>query len=293
MREALLKHVREAGLHTSWTEQEPAYEEAVAAFVAAGPCGAPGERVAALPERAGAAHPGERRWARRWSQLTMPGVPDVYQGTESEYLALVDPDNRRPVRFPPARTPADEKAALTAAALRLRARRPGGLRRRRRRTTPLPAEGPAAGALRGLRRSGRGGHGRHPAVAAAGGGGRLAGHGADAARRAGGPTPLDPGPGVHGARARGGALRAAAGGAAGAGRGGTRSRPAGEVRPAAPWPVRLCRAGRAAGYACAVDRAGRPVPADASGRSPEAPAGAFLTGAPRPWGTADAKAGRT
>jgi (1->4)-alpha-D-glucan 1-alpha-D-glucosylmutase len=30
-------------------------------------------------------------------KLTAPGVPDVYQGDELPYLALVDPDNRRPV----------------------------------------------------------------------------------------------------------------------------------------------------------------------------------------------------
>jgi (1->4)-alpha-D-glucan 1-alpha-D-glucosylmutase len=30
-------------------------------------------------------------------QLTMPGVPDVYQGTELWDDSLVDPDNRRPV----------------------------------------------------------------------------------------------------------------------------------------------------------------------------------------------------
>jgi (1->4)-alpha-D-glucan 1-alpha-D-glucosylmutase len=30
-------------------------------------------------------------------QLTMPGVPDVYQGSEAEAVSLVDPDNRRPV----------------------------------------------------------------------------------------------------------------------------------------------------------------------------------------------------
>ncbi|HET7821206.1 MAG TPA: alpha amylase C-terminal domain-containing protein [Ornithinibacter sp.] len=30
-------------------------------------------------------------------QLTMPGVPDVYQGCEIVMLSLVDPDNRRPV----------------------------------------------------------------------------------------------------------------------------------------------------------------------------------------------------
>src|SRR5204862_3929068 len=32
-------------------------------------------------------------------QLTMPGVPDVYQGTELWDDSLVDPDNRRPVNL--------------------------------------------------------------------------------------------------------------------------------------------------------------------------------------------------
>ena len=32
-------------------------------------------------------------------QLTMPGVPDVYNGTELWEQSLVDPDNRRPVDF--------------------------------------------------------------------------------------------------------------------------------------------------------------------------------------------------
>ena len=30
-------------------------------------------------------------------KLTTPGVPDIYQGDEVPFLALVDPDNRRPV----------------------------------------------------------------------------------------------------------------------------------------------------------------------------------------------------
>ena len=32
-------------------------------------------------------------------ELTIPGVPDIYQGTEIWRLSLVDPDNRRPVDF--------------------------------------------------------------------------------------------------------------------------------------------------------------------------------------------------
>jgi (1->4)-alpha-D-glucan 1-alpha-D-glucosylmutase len=32
-------------------------------------------------------------------KLTCPGIPDIYQGDELEFRALVDPDNRRPVDF--------------------------------------------------------------------------------------------------------------------------------------------------------------------------------------------------
>ncbi|MHC3469703.1 malto-oligosyltrehalose synthase [Streptomyces sp. 7R007] len=147
---ALLKHVREAGLYTSWTEQEPAYEQAVAAFVAAGPCGAPGAHVAAL-RAALEPHIRANVLGTALVHLTMPGVPDVYQGTESEYRALVDPDNRRPVRFPP-EDPGD-KGALTAAALALRARRPAAFGDTGA-YEPLTAEGPAAAHCLAFTRSG-------------------------------------------------------------------------------------------------------------------------------------------
>ncbi|MEU2332540.1 malto-oligosyltrehalose synthase [Streptomyces sp. NPDC013172] len=150
VRGALLKHVREAGLHTSWTEQEPSYEEAVDSFVATGPCGAPGERVAAF--RASLAAPVRANvLGTALVHLTMPGVPDVYQGTEGEFRALVDPDNRRPVSFPPAG--AGEKDAVTAAALRLRARRPDVFGDAAT-YTPLAAEGPAAAHCLAFARSG-------------------------------------------------------------------------------------------------------------------------------------------
>lgn len=147
---ALLKHVREAGLYTSWTEQEPPYEEAVAAFVAAGPCGVPGERVAAF-RSALEPHIRANLLGAALVQLTMPGVPDLYQGTEAEYRALVDPDNRRPVPFPP-EDPGD-KGALTAAALRLRARRPDVFGTAAT-YAPLTAEGPAAAHCVAFMRSG-------------------------------------------------------------------------------------------------------------------------------------------
>ncbi|MFD5448902.1 MULTISPECIES: malto-oligosyltrehalose synthase [unclassified Streptomyces] len=149
--QALLKHVREAGTHTSWTEQEPAYEEAVARFVAAGPCGAPGERVAAF--RAGLEpHIRANVLGTALTHLTMPGVPDLYQGTENEYRALVDPDNRRPVEFPPAG--AGDKDAVTRAALALRARRPGAFGGTAT-YEALPADGPAAAHCVAFVRSGQ------------------------------------------------------------------------------------------------------------------------------------------
>ncbi|MEU6574244.1 malto-oligosyltrehalose synthase [Streptomyces sp. NPDC046805] len=148
--QALLKHVREAGLYTSWTEQEPPYEEAVAEFVARGPCGVTGAHVAAFRD-ALAAHVRANVLGTALVHLTMPGVPDLYQGTEDEYRALVDPDNRRPVRFPPADP--GGKAALTAAALGLRARRPDAFGEAGT-YEPLTAEGPAAAHCVAFARSG-------------------------------------------------------------------------------------------------------------------------------------------
>ena len=68
-------------------------------------------------------------------KLTCPGVPDIYQGDELEALALVDPDNRRPVDWElrrrlladdPARDP---KLWVTARLLDLRRRRPDAFAR--------------------------------------------------------------------------------------------------------------------------------------------------------------------
>ncbi|MEU3839587.1 malto-oligosyltrehalose synthase [Streptomyces sp. NPDC028635] len=151
VREALLKHVREAGLYTSWTEQEPPYEEAVAAFVTEGPCGVPGERVTAFRAEL-EPHIRANVLGTALVQLTMPGVPDVYQGTEAEYRALVDPDNRRPASFPPADP--GVKAAVTAAALRLRRRRPEVFGTSAT-YEALPADGPAADHCVAFARSGQ------------------------------------------------------------------------------------------------------------------------------------------
>ncbi|MFH8337679.1 malto-oligosyltrehalose synthase [Streptomyces sp. AM6-12] len=150
VREYLLKHVREAGMYTSWTEREAPYEEAVAAFVAAGPCGPPGDRVSAF-RKALEPHIRANVLGTALVHLTMPGVPDVYQGAEGEFRALVDPDNRRPVPLPPQTQ--GEKGGLTRAALGLRARRPGAFGASAS-YDPLPAEGPAAEHCTAFGRSG-------------------------------------------------------------------------------------------------------------------------------------------
>jgi len=48
-------------------------------------------------------------------QMTLPGTPDIYQGTEFWDFSLVDPDNRRPVDYPARRAVLDRdaKPALT------------------------------------------------------------------------------------------------------------------------------------------------------------------------------------
>lgn len=147
LRGALLKHVREAGLHTSWTEQNPAYEAVVADFVARGP--AVDTRVAALREEL-EPYVRANSLGAALVQLTMPGVPDLYQGTEGEYRALVDPDNRRP--FAP-QDEVSDKFRLTSAALGLRGRRPEVFGDAAT-YAPLTADGPGAGHCVAFARSG-------------------------------------------------------------------------------------------------------------------------------------------
>src|SRR4030095_13721942 len=88
------KAAREAGLHTTWTDPDPAYERALAALVdrAYADPALRGEREDLAAEIA----PAGRIKAAGLAllRLTSPGIPDTYQGTETEQLVLVDPDNR-------------------------------------------------------------------------------------------------------------------------------------------------------------------------------------------------------
>jgi (1->4)-alpha-D-glucan 1-alpha-D-glucosylmutase len=93
------KAMREASDGTTWTAPDAAYEAAVHEAVDAGYDDPRLRR--AWEELDVLITP--RGWSnslgQKLVQLTMPGVPDVYQGSELWDDSLVDPDNRRPVDF--------------------------------------------------------------------------------------------------------------------------------------------------------------------------------------------------
>ncbi|MGH9070376.1 MAG: malto-oligosyltrehalose synthase, partial [Acidimicrobiales bacterium] len=159
----MAKATKEAKVHTNWTDSDPAFDSALESFVRD-----------VLADKAFANDLNdfvetqllEAGWVNSLAQtllkLTVPGVPDIYQGCECWDYSLVDPDNRRPVDFG-ARAellgragslapmdlacPSDsglQKLALTHRALRLRREHrswlgPGASYQ------PLTASGPAAG----------------------------------------------------------------------------------------------------------------------------------------------------
>ncbi|MFD2094221.1 malto-oligosyltrehalose synthase [Blastococcus deserti] len=93
------KAAREAGTSTTWTNPVQEFEEQLHALVDAAfddeaTHGAIEDVVARI-----APFGWSNSLSQKLLQLTMPGVPDVYQGTELWDFSLVDPDNRRPVDY--------------------------------------------------------------------------------------------------------------------------------------------------------------------------------------------------
>ncbi|WP_332608212.1 malto-oligosyltrehalose synthase [Achromobacter sp. ESBL13] len=104
------KSLREAKLHTSWTDPNADYERAARQCIEA--LQQPGDGQALLRDIGS--------WALKIAPAglvnsltqtvlrnTVPGVPDLYQGADLWDFSLVDPDNRRPVDYA-------ERAALLA-----------------------------------------------------------------------------------------------------------------------------------------------------------------------------------
>jgi (1->4)-alpha-D-glucan 1-alpha-D-glucosylmutase len=95
----LEKAMREARTRTSWDDPDAAFEKAMhevaSRVLEPGPLH---DDVAAFVSRI--ERPGySNALTATLVQLTMPGVPDTYQGCELWDFSLVDPDNRRPVDF--------------------------------------------------------------------------------------------------------------------------------------------------------------------------------------------------
>ncbi|MDC7786567.1 malto-oligosyltrehalose synthase [Rhodoplanes sp. TEM] len=170
-----VKALREGKQETSWHNPNDAYESAVTGFLAQllDPEGsadflADFSAVAARTALLGALN----SLSQLALKATIPGVPDIYQGTEFWDLSLVDPDNRRAVDFGARRAALDAigetpdwealaadwpdgriKLALTHRLLTLRRQLPelfadGGY-------VPLPVEGPHAGHVLAFARTGR------------------------------------------------------------------------------------------------------------------------------------------
>jgi (1->4)-alpha-D-glucan 1-alpha-D-glucosylmutase len=172
----LTKAIREAKRRTSWVSPDQEYEAAVLGLA---DCALHDRELAESVAIFVAGMAGDavvNSLGAKLVQLTMPGIPDVYQGCEEAGLSLVDPDNRREVGF--ARIRADltdldsfadaslrsdlaggdpdsfrkAKLLVTSRALRLRRARPGWFAGD---YEPLAASGPAAGHVVAFRRGGR------------------------------------------------------------------------------------------------------------------------------------------
>jgi (1->4)-alpha-D-glucan 1-alpha-D-glucosylmutase len=134
-----VKAAREAAVATTWQHPDERFEAALSEMV---------DRIYDDPVlhrevgdfAAAITPPGwSNALGQKLVQLTMPGIPDVYQGTELWDHSLVDPDNRRPVDFgqrrellgriddgwqPPVDDSGAAKLLVTARTLRLRRNRP-------------------------------------------------------------------------------------------------------------------------------------------------------------------------
>jgi (1->4)-alpha-D-glucan 1-alpha-D-glucosylmutase len=159
------KAAREAGGSTTWADPDVSFEVRLHALVdAAFDDDEVRDDIEAFVARIEA--PGwSNALAAKLLQLTGPGVPDVYQGSELWEFSLVDPDNRRPVDFderrlmlaaldggaePPIDATGAAKLLVTSRALRARRDHPEAFDR----YAPLPAIGDASAHLVAVDRGG-------------------------------------------------------------------------------------------------------------------------------------------
>jgi (1->4)-alpha-D-glucan 1-alpha-D-glucosylmutase len=159
------KAAREAGTSTTWTNPVQEFEDQLHALVdAAFDDATTHAEIEAFVARI-APFGWSNSLAQKLLQLTIAGVPDVYQGTELWDFSLVDPDNRRPVDYDLRRSllarldggwvpPVDETGAakllVVSRALRHRRDSPEAFAG----YTPVEASGPAADSVVAFDRGG-------------------------------------------------------------------------------------------------------------------------------------------
>jgi len=98
----VLKAARESKVHTSWINQNVAYEEALQKFIRAllnTKTGNPFLEDFILFQQQVAYWGMLNALSQTLLKYTVPGVPDLYQGNEIWDFSLVDPDNRRPIDY--------------------------------------------------------------------------------------------------------------------------------------------------------------------------------------------------
>lgn len=151
LRAYLTKAVREQKTWTTWTAPDTLREDELLEFAVL--CLADPDVIALMDAWTERTRAAQRTCVlvTKALQLTVPGVADLYQGSEVTATSLVDPDNRRPVDFaalaarlaaiPVGRAEAldDEKLRLTRAVLRLRARERAAFVSAEAGYAPLPA----------------------------------------------------------------------------------------------------------------------------------------------------------
>ncbi len=163
------KAAREASESTGWWDQDEAFEARMHALVDAAFDNAEASAILEALVAEVAPYGWSNSLSAKLLQLTAPGVPDVYQGSELWETSLVDPDNRRAVDFgaraemlagidagfeagelPAVDASGAAKLLVTSRALRTRRYRPELFTR----YTPLTFVGPAAQHAIGFDRGG-------------------------------------------------------------------------------------------------------------------------------------------
>jgi (1->4)-alpha-D-glucan 1-alpha-D-glucosylmutase len=92
------KAIREAASHTTWNDPDTEFESAVHRWLDAVLDGPVAAQLTELVNQLNT-HAENDALGQKLLALTVPGIPDIYQGTELWDDSLVDPDNRRPVDY--------------------------------------------------------------------------------------------------------------------------------------------------------------------------------------------------